>query len=244
MEQPPDLEAVVAANIARLRKANNLNQEQLAHALRYEGLRWDRATVAGVETGRRQVRLTEAVALCDVLGVSMAELVTPPGDAVKVDQGSWAAGFLRAVVEGDEDYVGPDFSSPARFTADRLARLALARGSQQRAAAVENLSARWDLDPSITRGEMKDLLNHRDPLDVEIATRIENRTRLGVTPGDVRLAAQRLWGQSTHDERERRLWKRSGNVRAVRGRITRVLTTELEKAIEEAADRAAERLGR
>jgi len=245
MASPPQLESVVASNVARLRQAESLTQEQLAYLLRVHGLPWDRATVAGVETGRRKVRLTEAVVLCAVLGVSMADLVAPPGDAVAVDQGSWTAGYLRAVVEGDRDYTGPEYTSAAQKVAYRRLDSALEAQSQWRAEAVKNMSARWDLDPhKITHGEVKGFLRHGDPMDTAIAGRIENRTRLGVTPGDVRLAAQRTWGRPFLEERDSRVAERPGNVQAVRGRVTRELEVELERAIEEAADRAAERLGK
>jgi hypothetical protein len=72
-----------------------------------------------------------------------------------------------------------------------------------------------------------------------VADRIYKRTPLGVTPADVKLAAQRVWGARFLDERERRVAERAGNVQAVRGRVTRDLEAELEQAIEEAADRAA-----
>jgi transcriptional regulator with XRE-family HTH domain len=243
MEQPPHLESVIASNVARLREARSLTQDQLAQGLLLHGLRWDRATVAMVETDRRKVRLTEAVVLCAALDVSMADLVTPPGDAVTVDTGTWSASYLRAVVERDEDYSGAEYTSPAQKAVNRLALAALETHSQWRTRAVKNLEARWDLDPNIRRGEMKRILGHDDPMDTAVAARIENRTLLGVAPGDVKLAALRIWGRSFHDERERRAAERPGNRQAVRGRITRKLEVELEQAIEEAADRAAERLG-
>ncbi len=244
MERPPQLESVVASNVSRLRQAKSLTQEQLAFQLRLHGLTWDRATVTMVETGRRNVRLTEAVVLCAALGVSMADLIGPPGDAVAVDSASWAAGYLRAVIEGDEDYSGLEYTSPTLKDATRRGEAVLASLSQHRAALVENLSARWELEPGITRGEMKRILHHDDPMDVAVAARLEQRTQLGVSPGDVMLAAQRIWGRSFHDEREGRAAERPGKVQAVRGRVTRELEAEMEQAIEEAADRAAERLGR
>ena len=74
---------------------------------------------------------------------------------------------------------------------------ALETHSQWRARAVENLGARWDIDPSITTyGEMTKILYHDDPMDVAVAARLKQRTQLGVSPGDVMLAAERTWGRS------------------------------------------------
>jgi len=245
MDQPPQLEAVLASNVARLREARALTQDQLVEELLLHGLRWNRATVAAVETGRRRVRLSEGVVLCAELGVSMADLVTPPGDAVTVDAGTWSARYLRAVVEGDEDYSGFEYTSPALKALNRFARSALDVHSQWRDQRVETLSARWDLDPEKTMHvEMNRILYHDDPMDTEVARRVDKRVQLGVTAGEVMLAAQSTWACSFHDERERRVAERRGNVQAVRGRVTRELEAELRQAIEDAADRAAERLDR
>jgi transcriptional regulator with XRE-family HTH domain len=243
MDRPARLEDVVAGNVARLRQAESLTQEQLARLLRLHGLPWDRSTVAGVETQGRQVRLTEAVALCAALSVSMTDLVVPAAGDVTIDEGTWSAGYLRAVIEGDEDYSGAEYTSPEQKASNRFAVSVMETESRRRQAVVENLRARWDLDPKVTRGRMKSILGDDDPMDKAVAERIGKRTQLYVTPGDVKLAAERVWGRSVLEERDRRVAERPGNVQAVRGRVTRELESELEQVIEEAATRAAAKLG-
>jgi transcriptional regulator with XRE-family HTH domain len=68
-------EAIVGANIRRLRKAKGLTQEQLAHesgvAMRY---------VAGVERAEENPSLRFLVKLAEALEVEPAQLLTrPPG---------------------------------------------------------------------------------------------------------------------------------------------------------------------
>ena len=64
-------EAIVGANIRRLRKAKGLTQEQLAHeaeiAMRY---------IAGVERGEENPSLRYLVKIADALGAEPAELWT------------------------------------------------------------------------------------------------------------------------------------------------------------------------
>ena len=63
-------EAIVGANIRRLRKAKGLTQEQLAHeaeiAMRY---------IAGVERGEENPSLRYLVKIAEALGIEPAELL-------------------------------------------------------------------------------------------------------------------------------------------------------------------------
>jgi transcriptional regulator with XRE-family HTH domain len=70
-------EAIVGANIRRLRKAKGLTQEQLAHeagmAMRY---------VAGVERGEENPSLKFLVKIAEALGAEPAVLLTRTRDVV------------------------------------------------------------------------------------------------------------------------------------------------------------------
>lgn len=69
------LTEVLAANIRNLRRAKGLSQEELAAAC---GLH--RTYVGSVERGERNVTLSTLEALAPTLGVSVAQLLTPPRD--------------------------------------------------------------------------------------------------------------------------------------------------------------------
>jgi hypothetical protein len=86
---------------------------------------------------------------------------------------------------------------------------------------------------------VKKLLHRDDSLENAVAERIETKTRLGVTAGEVSLAAKATWGRTFLEERDRRVIERPGDVRAIRGRVTRELEKELIGAIEQAANNAA-----
>lgn len=58
---------VVGKGLAKLRAARGLRQEDVAMSARDLGLGWDRATVAAIETGRRDITLTEGFLLPHVL---------------------------------------------------------------------------------------------------------------------------------------------------------------------------------
>lgn len=63
---------VIGANLARLR--GDRTQSELATAMRGQGHKWSQATVWKVETGERPLRLVEALALANVLGLDLATL--------------------------------------------------------------------------------------------------------------------------------------------------------------------------
>lgn len=45
----------------------------------YGHISWHQTTVAKVESGEREVKLTEAVALAEIIGVPLSELIGEPG---------------------------------------------------------------------------------------------------------------------------------------------------------------------
>ncbi|MEU3452278.1 helix-turn-helix transcriptional regulator [Micromonospora sp. NPDC006766] len=59
-----------AANVAQVRRARGMSQEDLANQI---GM--GRTAVVAIEAGGRRIRLGEACQIADVLGVSLAELI-------------------------------------------------------------------------------------------------------------------------------------------------------------------------
>ena len=101
MEPPIPMCSVIGRNVARRRDTMGLTQDGLARLLRATGVQWTGVTVAKVETGTREIRAGELVALGMALGLRPAELLESseptqlapcaewvPGEAVT----TWARG--------------------------------------------------------------------------------------------------------------------------------------------------------
>jgi transcriptional regulator with XRE-family HTH domain len=81
-----------------------------------------------------------------------------------------------------------------------------------------------------------------DPEPIYLEAELHAAERLGVEPGELRRAAERLWGRRLVEERERRL--ESGRIAGIgssvptakRGHVTRTLLRELATAMEESGD--------
>lgn len=64
-----------ARNLKTLRTAKGITQEELAKEMARRGFRWHQATVYKVESGERQVPIGEAVALTEILGLSLDRIL-------------------------------------------------------------------------------------------------------------------------------------------------------------------------
>lgn len=72
---------IVGPRVRQARRNANLTQADLAARLQLRGLRIDRAGVAKIEGGMRQVSDIELKAIADALGVRAAWLLDDQGDA-------------------------------------------------------------------------------------------------------------------------------------------------------------------
>ncbi len=70
-----DLREVIAGNLVAIRNELAWKQDDLAAAVRAYGLDWSRATVAALETGRRDLSLVETLVLKTVLSRTLEELL-------------------------------------------------------------------------------------------------------------------------------------------------------------------------
>lgn len=77
----------IGRHLKALRKRQGMTAAQLAAAMTDAGTPWKRSTVTKLETGRRQaVTIDEAVALVQVLDVTMAELLGATGAKFEPDE--------------------------------------------------------------------------------------------------------------------------------------------------------------
>jgi len=242
MTEYPGLPSVIAGNVRRLRTASHpgpLSQEGLASAMRLRGVLWTRATVAAVETTRRSVSLIESIPLADCLGVSIAGLVEPETSHVAVDAGVWSADYLSGAVRGDVEGLDDTFQS------DELRSLGRSMTGAVRGvlSLLQIVRARWGDDVILNPARIVESERRIGDTEAAVADRLESRIRLGVTPLEIVVAADELWGRSFADERDRRAMGRPDatprTLQALRGRATRAMEQELREAIEIRADRAS-----
>ncbi len=79
-DYPTDFNRSVGQNLQVLRKAAGLSQTDLAEALSARGLPFMQQTVLKVEKGSRPLKLEEAATAADVIGVTISDLFTAPGE--------------------------------------------------------------------------------------------------------------------------------------------------------------------
>ncbi len=59
------------------REQQGLTAAQFQERLAKYGVKWDHSAVTRVESGEREPRLTEALAIADILGINLTGLITP-----------------------------------------------------------------------------------------------------------------------------------------------------------------------
>lgn len=70
MDEPGQIDGVIAGNVRATRARLRMTQEELADAMD-----WSRRTVTSLETGTRRVTVADLIGLCKALGVDMNELL-------------------------------------------------------------------------------------------------------------------------------------------------------------------------
>jgi transcriptional regulator with XRE-family HTH domain len=76
----PDPDGAFAQCLRAAREAARLTQQQVADKMSGRGYPMRQNTISTIEGGSRLVWLGEAVALADIVGVSLTELLAAPGD--------------------------------------------------------------------------------------------------------------------------------------------------------------------
>jgi len=64
----------IGENLLRLRKQNQMTQEQVVAKLQLLGSSMSRATYSKIETGNRNIKASDIIALAQVFGVSIDKL--------------------------------------------------------------------------------------------------------------------------------------------------------------------------
>jgi hypothetical protein len=222
------LDRIVGRRLRYLRERRKLRQEDVAALARRFGLGWTRATVAGIETGRRQLAIGEFLLLPYLLDSKTPGEQDPSREKGLVNP---QVGLIDFVPQAGWIALTPSTRVPARAL-----RQAVRRGTGQ------VVSTRRRKFPDVMRmmdGVYVDA-NHPHELIVHSFSAEEDEAekkvanRLGLSSGNLSVAAHRLWRRSMTDERDRRLRQETqGNVsprrlQALRGHVTRQLIAELK----------------
>lgn len=82
-QRPPEYQATSRAfgqRVKAAREDRDINQAQFQERLAAYGVRFDKSAVTRIESGEREPRLTEALAIADILGISLTGLITPAAE--------------------------------------------------------------------------------------------------------------------------------------------------------------------
>lgn len=205
---------VIAEKMRAFREEDGERQDEVAARARQYGLRWTQATVAAIETGRRELRLEEFLILPYITGRQVPDLFEPD-ELVLVGEAVASTANIKQVLAGTAGG-GDDL-----------------KGTASRAREAVRVIAAPDAFYAAAR-ELLPLSSTDESLDVlrEAEQEVERRAarRLGVDPRYLALAARHRWGRSLTAERDRR----SPEGITSRGHITRALIGELRPTLEEA----------
>ena len=227
------LAVVVGRNCSRIRTAAGITQDVLAMHGRRAGLRWTASKVGDFERGRAAPTFATVLAACSALSaatgtdVTLEDLVASDGFVVLTDRLDPKGAVLVAIVRGERSWRRlrvKDVGYSARTAPDSatLARQLTAAAEQMRA---ESARYPW-LDDA--------------PLDA--VTTIQERSglyedrlakRLGISRGLLAAFSWQLWRRSFSAERDERAGP-DANAQT-RGRISRILQTELRTQLEKVA---------
>jgi transcriptional regulator with XRE-family HTH domain len=123
-ETAVDPVGAIARRVKQLRGRRGWTAADLGAQLKERGVRWDRFTVANLESGKRQnVTVVELLALADALGVAVVNLLVPitdepyrvtAGDIERVE----SSDVVREWVRGNKPLPGTDTEGQRTFYAE------------------------------------------------------------------------------------------------------------------------------
>jgi len=212
----------VGATIRRIREAYELRQEELAAMARSEwGLTWTRATVAAIETGKRELSPVEFLLLKPMLSVRYEDLFPDKQPILITPEAIVRSDFLKALFSPEFDHerilVEPEFKRSRAWIDEGLGIL----------SSLQLKMSKFPKDAFFWRK----LKQHAAGDAEQKAAR-----KLGVEPVVIAVAAYNLWDRSLSDERDHRakeltITSSAGRLQNIRGHVTRELLRELERVL-------------
>jgi hypothetical protein len=238
MTPAPHLAAAVGHRIRTMRDRHHVTADTIAAQARRVGLRWQRSTVASIETGKRGLSGEELLLLPTVLSMALPARVTLRDlldrDIALTDELVMTPRGFDDLIEGG----GPIWGG---FKLPRQTKEAVQGPSVERWRVIERF---W---PEV-HGESRLSLQRLQQVERAAAGEAEqNAARtFGVDALEVSAAAHALWGRSLTAERDARVEAAGSSdapasaVRARRGHVTRALLAELEPRLASADEDARE----
>jgi transcriptional regulator with XRE-family HTH domain len=229
-----DFAELLGQRMRAAREGAGVTLDGVARAANRRGLTtWRRNTVGELEKGRRRLTVEEFVALPVILDDAGCRTLQPDGPALIL------ADDEVQLVEG---WVVPGSAFLALAVQTREPELAEVFGALREDEPTEGdlADGRRALDAAMR-------LPAADPAELKAAESLRKADGLaGLTPVDVQLAAERLWGRRIAEERDRRLMAEESRReseglaaastsprgrQALRGHITRALLDELAQEL-------------
>jgi transcriptional regulator with XRE-family HTH domain len=240
----PALAFVVGQRLRVLRENAKCRQDDLAAVARRWGLPWTRATVAGIETGRRRLSFEEFVILPRVLRdlrspnqlsdddvpFELVDLLPEDGWIELTRDTRVQAKALKGILQAQAR-----ITQLSQFDTPDLRKLS-------RVVLPTELSALPEIQPlwhQMRPGEKMTMeevaLTTRDAAG---DTEQKAAAKLNVSTLAIAIAARKSWGRSLTEERDWRVSEKAGDdmtprtVQAIRGHVTRELLGELQPFVE------------
>lgn len=216
----PTYQDVFRENLRHLRAERGWRQDDLALASRAIGLRWTQATVAAIETNRRQVSLGEMWHMQTILNVPFSRLFETDSSFVNVEGVSVPTDELQKWVRGEAVFRPTSTTRPE--SPESVGAIIMTMSP----ARAKGLARKFGVPT-----EEEDL--RRYALASQMDAEIKAARNLNTNSFEIAVAAFSLWGRGLTDERDRLVDEDEGNggVRARRGWVTRRLLEELEERL-------------
>lgn len=232
MREP--LAVVVGRNCQAIRSKLGVTQEQFVRYAREAGLRWTASKVGDFERGRREVAFGTVLAVSSALsraqaaakerGVAvgpplrLADLVRFDGNVVLAPDGPDPLGAVVADVCGGRPWPLDPVELMGADEAGVYGVYKIVVDSALAGAIVDGY-----LDPDVTAVDLEQMRQRSGTVEDRLAQRLQvSRDRLAAV-------SFRLWHHTFSEERDRRGGPKANPQK--RGRISRELQAELEKAL-------------
>ncbi len=194
--------------LRQVREERRLTVAEVASRARRVGLAFDGSIVSRIELGQRQVSAAELLLLAAVYGKGVADLLPTERVRFNAAVGASPAQLRAALTKAPRGWENPQLTAAVR------------QGMFNVAATAERWEAKYPGASAMASAD-----------DVDQPVKAAAK-RLGVTPDEVLLAADALWGHGLTRERDRRVAALGPTTargrQARRGHVTRALLDEIE----------------